>query len=336
MKEAADARGFPNSYVNTRLMEKRKIRTWLFFEVGDRSFYYSSGMLLEAGMGKWDIIGRNINHKAALLIADKYTAKCHLKKAGFSVPEGRFFRRRHIDQALAAFDEFRKPLCVKPNRGSEARGVYPAIFNRGWYERAVHNVAKKVPNILIEESVVGDHFRFFYVSPHVVAVRLGRPLSVVGDGVSSIADLLAAKNLERQTRALPSHPPYELDQLVVDFLAMQNLSVEDVPPTGERIYLRGASNATAGADSFLLDEGDVHPSYKTVVEDACKSVPGLHYSGVDLIIEDASQVARPGNHWILELNASPAITAYYYPWAGENVDVAGLIMDFLAEAPCFS
>ena len=319
MKIAADDRGIPNSFSNFPVKSSHSLyRTWLSLEIYGKCYYYSYGALLEAGAGRWGEIGRNINHKAMLLTADKFNTKIFLNNRGFNVPKGKFFRRRHIDEAIKAYDLFVKPVCVKPNRGSEGNRVFPNINDRSWYKHAILQVAEQKPNILIEESVSGGHYRFFYIEPNVVAIRQGQPLHIIGNGVSTVAELLESKNNERRKRKLPTHSPFQLDQRALDFLAMQNLTKDSILQAGQITYLRGTSNATAGADTFLIDKNEIHPSYLSLVERACKNIPGLHISGVDLIIEDIYTAATDENHWVLELNTRPAITSYYYPWQGKN------------------
>lgn len=337
MKAAADARGLPNHYVNLSIDKNlQTVKPWLRFEVNQKAFYYAKGSLLEADADRWGRAGRNVNHKAMILVADKFSTKTHLKQLGFSVPEGRFFRRRHLEEAINAYDAFRKPICVKPNKGSEGRKVFPALCDRAWYEYALRKVAEVEPNILVEESMSGAHYRFFYVYPNVVGIRLGERLHVIGDGVSSIKNLLEDKNKQRRRKNIPTHPPYEIDQVLLDFLAMQGLTPDNIPVPDQKVYLLGVSNGTAGADTIILNAEDAHPSYRTVVEQACQSVPGLHFTGMDLIIQDIRQPAAHDNHWILEANASPAILPFYYPWNDHVVDIAGFILDFLATNPDFS
>ena len=167
MKEAADARDLPNTYIN---LERRRYGhieylTWLSFETGQKSFYYTYGVLLEKGAGKWGRIGRNINHKAELLVANKYACKIFLEELGVNVPKGKFFRRRNIEEAIGYFDYLSKPICVKPNNGFGGGLVFPSITDKGWYEHALRRVAENKPNILVEESVTGEHFRFFLYIP---------------------------------------------------------------------------------------------------------------------------------------------------------------------------
>lgn len=328
MKEAVEARGIATCI--KQVQGEKNSSTWLSFTLHGQEFFYANGMMLEYGTDKWGRVGRNVNHRATLLVADKHKAKTYLASKGFSVPTGKVFRRKKIEDAYQAFDAFSGPICVKPNRGSLGRCVYPALKDRNWYQDAINRVAEKYQNILIEESVEGGHFRFFYVQPEVVGIRHGIPTSVVGDGISTLEELSKTKNAERIRRNLPTHPPFPLDEDVHTFLARQGRSLDDVPAVAETVFLKGVSNAPAGADSFLRWD-EVHPSYREVVEQACKTVPGLLFSGVDIIIRDISEPAKAGNYWILEMNTSPAITSFYYPWEGDTVDVASDIVDLLLE-----
>jgi D-alanine-D-alanine ligase-like ATP-grasp enzyme len=329
MMRAAHARGLPTSIVEIRNdPPDRHNGFWLSFTVGGQDFFYSRGALMERGTDPWGRFGRNVNHEATLLVADKYRTKKFLEQHEFSVPAGLFFRRRQMEDAVRAFDAFTGPICVKPNNGSEGVCVFPALRERSWYEHALKRVTARFPNVLVEESVEGAHFRFFYVQPRVVGIRQGIPANVIGDGISSISALIAQKGAERAQRSLPMQAPLRVDDEIREFLARTNRSLDDVPANLEQVFLLGISNGNAGADTILLWD-EVHPSYRDVVAQACNTVPGLLFSGVDIIIKDVTQPAAPDNHWLIEMNASPAITPFYFPWEGETVDIAGLILDML-------
>lgn len=326
VKAAAEARGIPT--VTKIVQAGGKRNTWLTFHIGGQEFFYARGMLLVQGSDDWGRIGLNVNHDAALLIGHKFRCKQYLADKGYSVPKGQFFRRRKLEDAYASFKDFSGPICVKPNHGTEGRCVFPSITDEHWFKTAIDRVAARFPNILIEESVVGEHFRFFYVEPEVVGIRCGRPCSVVGDGGASLLELANAKNAERVQRDLPTHPPFAINDAMGEYLERHGRALDDVPAAGERVFLSGVSNATAGADSYLFWE-EVHPSYREIVAKACQDLPGLHYSGVDLVIEDYTVPATDNNYWLLEFNTSPALLSFYYPWEGQKVDVAARILDML-------
>jgi len=326
IKEAAEARNIPTI---TKISQKgRVLHVWTTFKIGTQEFFYTNSALKLRTEGDQERVGPNINHGAALLIADKHAAKEHLAEKGFSVPKGQFFRRRKIEQAYAAFDTFSGPICVKPNNGLGGRGVFTSITDEKWFKVALDEVAKDFPNILVEESVSGEHLRFMYVEPKVVGIRNVRPANVTGDGASSVLDLIHAKNEVRKQLALPSEPPLEVDQDMRDFLERTGRSLSEVPAQGERVFLRGVGGSARGSDSDVIWE-EVHPSYREIVEQACLATPGLVFSGVDMVVEDYSVPANPDNYWLLELNASPTFSFFHHSRDGRSVDVAGHIVDLL-------
>ncbi len=160
-------------------------------------------------------------------------------------------------------------------------------------------------------------------------MRHGVPLSVVGNGTSTVAALLEEKNRMRRHLDLPTHPEVAIDDDIIAYLSAQGLHLNSVLAKGERVFLRSSAGYPAGADTILLDLSRIDSSYLDIVSRACQSVPGLHYCGVDIVIEDIYKPATDNNYWILELNANPALIAFYDPWAGETVDVAGKIVQML-------
>ncbi|PWC40606.1 hypothetical protein [Azospirillum sp. TSO35-2] len=328
---AARARGIATRYVHGVYSRFHPFPSrWLDLTVGGRAYLFASGMLLVKGGDPWRGLGLHINEEATLIIRDKQRAKSFLDARGFGTPAGRVFRRNDLSAALDAFGSFAGPVCVKPNQGTKGELVFPAIADRARYERAVRRVAARHQKILVEESVTGQLIRFFFVRPRVVAVKLSRPASVVGDGSATIARLIDLKNARRDRRAVPGHSNIAVDDDLRDFLAMTGRGLDDVPAAAERVFLRGTSNGATGADS-LDCRADLHPSYLDVLAAACNAVPGLNLTAVDVMIRDPAAPARHGNHWILEMNRNPGLTPYHFPWRGGAQDVSGAILDALEQ-----
>ncbi len=308
----------------------KKEAYWLNFQVDGNDFLYRSGVMLDPNKDGRGGRGRNINYRSAILVADKHATKQHLHSHGFSVPRGRTFRRRDRHKALEYFGQRAEPLCVKPNNGRMGDRVTSGITDFEQYQNALDYVAEKYVNIVVEEHVQGEHFRFFYVEPNVIGIRQGIPLSVVGDGVSSIATLLDVKNQQRRARQLVTHPEVEIDSQIRDFLKPQGLEPESIIAKGSRVFLRSSGGHSAAADTLLIDPADIHPDYLNIVAAACQSVPGLYYSGVDIVIKDKYQPATQDNYWFIELNANPGLSPFYYPWQGATVDIGGHLLSLLS------
>jgi hypothetical protein len=108
-------------------------------------------------------------------------------------------------------------------------------------------------------------------------------------------------------------------------VAEAGLSPDDIPPAGERVFLRRRPNEDEATDATEL----LHPSYGELIERAIGLLPVLPICGVDLIVRDTSAPASPDNYFILELNAPARFVDHRYPWSGGPRDVAGAIVDYL-------
>lgn len=276
--------------------------------------------------------GPHINGAAVSVTTDKMATKNALDRAGLAVPRGRLFGRDGVYGAIAFAAGLGGPVCVKPNRGRKGILVHPGRRTPDAIAAAFEAVARRYDEILVEESVSGEVVRYFYVRPRAVAVKISRPANVVGDGIRTIADLIHLKNAERARRALPGHHPIVIDAALAAALAVHGLSLESVPPAGRRVLLLPISNGAAGADSIeCADTTD--PSYARAVEAAGAAIPGLRISAIDMIVRDRRVPANPRNHWFLELNSSPGLLPYHYPWEGRPQDVAGAILQHLRDGP---
>lgn len=305
------------------------------FKVNGKEYCYGRSALLRRENYKGKDCWVNVNHNASLLCADKYKTKLHLAEKGFSTPKGQLFRRRNIQPAYDFFKTFSGgSVCVKPNNGLRGNCVFAGIQDFDYYQYAINKVMDDFSNVLIENSVSGRHFRFFYVYPKVVGVREGVIMNVKGNGESTITELIDDNNEERICRGLlATHPVFKVTDEVSRWLASQNLSVNYIPQVNETIYLESISNYTHGSRSVLHALEDIDPSYLDIVEKACQSVPGLFVSGVDIIIKDLATPADENNQWLIELNTNSDPSAFYHPWEGETVDIAGYMLEMLINNP---
>ena len=184
------------------------------------------------------------------------------------------------------------PVCVKPSRAKQGRSAAtPGSATAAAFLEAFLTAGRVYRELVVEEHVEGEQVRLFYVRPSVVGVRLDRPANVVADGKRSIAELVAAKNEERRRRASPGAFPVLLDREAHRYLSQQGLALDSRPAAGERIFLRGTSNPSTGADTSIAGR-ILHPSYARLVEDFCGRLPDMHLVAVDMMMRDAD-AGRP-------------------------------------------
>lgn len=303
-------------------------RLWLTFSLSGTRFFYAYGALLVGTGGSGDALGRFINTPADRLIRDKSALNQRLAGIGVPVPYGRLFGRDQAAAALAFADTLAGPVCLKPNHGSRGILVFPERRSRETQAEAFAAIARRVHDIRVEQSVPGEVVRYFYVHPRAVAVKVSRLPAAIGDGMTSIADLIARKNAERRRRALPSHPEIRVDTALTGTLADQGYALGSIPEIGRSVLLRFISNGFSGGESLACPDR-AHPSYARVAETACAAMPNLVTATVDMKIVDHLQPAAPGNHWVLEINSNIGVLPYHYPWEGRPQDVTGAVLDLL-------
>ncbi|MDV6011077.1 CapA family protein [Haloechinothrix sp. LS1_15] len=256
----------------------------------------------------------------------------HLRENSFRVPRGEIFDRANRDRARAYFaghsTEFAHGFCLKPVHGRHGRDVHTGIHTAFEFEAALDAILAGNDEVVVQEMLPGEVYRFLWIGGRVAAVRVGIPMNVLGDGTSTITELVEAKNAERRGNPVHARYPLTLGKRELDRLRRVELTPESVPPAGEMVYLSGTSNLHQGAD--IVDcTGEVHPSHLAEVERAVASVPGMLVCGADVIIRDHRQPAARDNHGIIELNRAPGIRGHHFPWSGSSRDVAGEIIDLL-------
>lgn len=247
-----------------------------------------------------------------------------LAAAGVPIPEGRAFRARHATSAAHYAEQLGWPVVVKPVSGHGGTGVVTGIDSRRELTAAIEslgNTSAKAGDFLVESHVPGDDLRFVVVGEATVSVMRRSPASVRGDGSSTIAQLVEAKNrLRRQ------NPRLRMNLLVLDeaarvHLRRQGFDPSTVPPAGLLVTLSGAANISLGGDSHeVLDE--VHPSLMELAVRAARAVVGLEFAGVDLLVEDHRLPLTEQQVHVCEVNTLPSVKGHHFPLFGTPRNVA--------------
>lgn len=262
----------------------------------------------------------------AHLCDDKQATRELLLASGVPAPSGHQFRG-DIDhsevRAYATSLEF--PVCLKPNNWAKARGVFPRIEDEAEFSRCLEELVGELgcTDLVVEQHIPGSTLRVFVAGERVIGATWAEPANVVGDGVTSLQALIAAKAAARERNPHLRNSPLIMDDEVREQLGGQGLTAESIPADGETIQLRAASNLALGGDSW-----DVTDAISTRVKDvsvaAVRAVPGLAHAGVDLLVDDlTSDVASV---FVNELNPSAGLGGHVYPANGTPRDVVSSIV----------
>ena len=118
-----------------------------------------------------------------------------LAKAGFNVPQSIEFT--DVKSAVENFPLFEnRAIVIKPKSTNFGLGI--SIFQQGVTDRddfakAVEIAFREDKEIMVEDYLLGTEYRFFVLGDQTLAVLLRVPANVIGDGVHTAAELVAAK-----------------------------------------------------------------------------------------------------------------------------------------------
>jgi cyanophycin synthetase len=253
-----------------------------------------------------------------------------LSAAGLPVARQKVARRLQDAQAAAA--EIGYPVVVKPSDGNMGKGVTIGITDADGLARAFGRAQIVSRDVVIEEVIAGEEHRLLVIDGRFVAAAGRRPAQVVGDGVSSVHDLVARENARpiRETLLpgrMAARLPIHLDEEAIRILAEQNRDEDSLPEKGEIVFLRRESNVSRGGDS--TDQTDrVHPSVREVAERAAK-VLGIDVCGVDFLSTDISRPWQETGGAICEVNTRPGLILHKVVSEGQGKDVSDDLLHML-------
>jgi cyanophycin synthetase len=234
-----------------------------------------------------------------------------LARAGVRVPEHIVVHRSDRGAACAFLEAGPSPIVVKPARGrGGGRGVTPSIETASQLERALHHAGATSERVLVERQAVGEHFRFLLLDGVVLdVIRRGRP-QVVGDGTSTIEELMFAEYARRlETDSTEGMKPFPVDLDCLFTLEKQNLRLSTRLPKGATVVVKSATNISGGRACVPLRE-PVAREVVAQVRTAAAAV-GVRLAGVDVVAPDVDRSLASSNGVVLEVNPIPGLQHHY-------------------------
>jgi cyanophycin synthetase len=253
---------------------------------------------------------------AESIAQDKELTKQLLEAAGCPVPQGRPVRT--LEEAWDAMQALGGRVVVKPQDGNQGKGVTVNIATRAQLEQA-HAAAREYSrHLLVERFIPGHDFRLLVVGERLIAAARRDPPFVTGDGVHTVTQLVAEVN--RDPRRGDGHATsltrIRLDDIARSRLALQGMSVDSIPPHGQRVVLRNNANlSTGGTATDVTDE--VHPEVAARAVDAARAV-GLDICGVDVVCRTVFAPLEQQGGGIVEVNAAPGLRMHLSPSFGKG------------------
>jgi cyanophycin synthetase len=316
--------GGPTVYTLLRTADKKNIPT----------FYLSEEGLMQYGYGKKQVRGVATTFNCDSHIDSDFTTrkddcKAFLKSLGFPVPYGDIIVTER--EALSVAKEIGYPVAIKPVVGHKGIGVTADVQDSEELKFAYNRALKAIPEtepsrIIVEKSIKGADFRLLCVNGRFVAASERRPASVIGDGESSIGELIRKENRKPARLDTPTSPMSKIqsDEAMELYLEEQRLSLDSIIDKDRTIYLRKVANLSAGGVSIDATR-TVHPDNIILAQDIAQYFR-LTCLGIDAIAPSLEKSWKSGELAILEINAAPGILMHLNPAIGESVDVPDYIL----------
>lgn len=270
------------------------------------------------------------NYASVLLMENKVMTKKLLRQSNINTPEGSEYYNQL--EAMEAYSLYKKQaVVIKPKSTNFGIGITILKNNNNeqQFNRAVEIAFEHDNTILVEKFVSGKEYRMFIIEDEVVGILHRVPANVLGNGSSSIRELVIEKN-QNSLRGKGYRTPLEkiaLGEAELMFLNTQGLDFNSIPRLNNVVYLRENSNISTGGDSIDFTD-EMHPSYSEIAIRAAKAL-GVKITGLDMMVDDIHTPASSNNYSIIEMNFNPAIHIHCHPFKGKNRQLNTKILDAL-------
>ncbi|MCX7883836.1 MAG: cyanophycin synthetase [Caloramator sp.] len=292
--------------------------------------------ILQLGYGKYQRrIEASITDATSTIAVDiscdKAMTKELLKNACIPVADGDI--ANSPEDVIKICNRIGYPVVIKPVDGNQGKGVTVNVSRDDEALKAYCEASKINTRVIVEKYIEGKDYRVLVVDGKVSAVALRMPPKVIGDGISSIKELIDIENMNPQRGYGHEKPLTKIpcDESVVNYLNSMNLSLDYIPSKGETVYLRQNANLSTGGTA--KDCSDIiHPDNINYAVRAAETI-GLDIAGIDICTKDISKPLIDSNGAVIEVNASPGLRMHISPTYGKSRNVASDIIDYLFPDP---
>ncbi|MBU1033113.1 MAG: hypothetical protein ABII13_01375 [Patescibacteria group bacterium] len=265
------------------------------------------------------------------IIDDKTLTKHHLKKRNFPIADGDTFWFWQKKKALRfGTNQLGFPLVVKPRSGSVSRHVTTDIKSGEQLKRAIDKAIIYSPTFIVEKFITNASvYRATVVDFDFVACVKQVPANVVGDGISTVRELIDKKNRDPQ-RGSPQQNEFTLNKITENEITAKLLSEKKhdfstIPKTDEVVYLQKDPFLKLGGNLIEVTP-EVHSDNLRLFRDIAKFFD-VRVVGIDFLAQDISLSWKNQPCAIIELNNLPCIELHHFPSSGIPQNVGGAIVD---------
>ncbi|MEM9724753.1 MAG: N-acetylglutaminylglutamine synthetase [Pseudomonadota bacterium] len=217
--------------------------------------------------------------------------------------------------AVDALLEAHGAVVVKPARGEQGRGVAVGLTTRAEVDAAIDAARSHCPDVIVEACFEGDDLRLIVIDYKVVATAVRRAARVVGDGRSTVRQLIERQS-RRRAAATGGESEIPLDAETERCVTAAGFSLDSVAKEGVEIQVRRTANLHMGGTIHDVT-ADTHPALIDAAIRAARAIE-IPVVGVDLMIKHPCQA----DYVFIEANERPGLANHEpQPTAERFVDL---------------
>ncbi|NEM97499.1 cyanophycin synthetase [Pontibacter burrus] len=264
---------------------------------------------------------------AVEIAGDKNATKDLLKDAGIPVPKGTtVYSPEELRRAITWLGF---PVVTKPLDGHHGKGATINITNLNDARKGFTEAQKYSSGVIVEQYITGYDFRLLVINGKFVAAAKRTPAMVVGDGISTIKQLIDREN--KDPRRGIGHEKVltkiKIDSHTKALLKQMGLTTQSVVTEGQEVYLKSTANISTGGTA--TDVTDLVDPYNILMAERIAGIIGLDICGIDIMATDIAIPLNEGRGAVLEVNAAPGFRMHISPTYGLPRNVAEPVLDML-------
>ncbi|KAA3660167.1 MAG: hypothetical protein DWQ10_07300 [Calditrichaeota bacterium] len=236
-------------------------------------------------------------------------------------PKSLVFRDLHRDQErIRLFWQAGVTYVCKPLNGTEGEGVGMYIKSMDDLDKYWQQWSRIDDCFLLEEQIEGQDVRMQVVGGRLLAACIREPAFVVGDGDSSIDELISARRKIMQKQNPANR--LDVDAITLRLLQKQNLHLQAVPELQHKVQLKYVANMSQGAIATDVTE-EIAPVFHEWINRFSQKT-GMRLFAFDALAMD-HRSGQPGTAFALEINPLPEWMHHTFSEKRQH-DVAGAIL----------
>lgn len=279
-------------------------------------------------------INLNLNHVSSVRITkNKALTSYFLKQFGYNNPEYTMVYSKEKCEKYNLQDNLKKgkkfaetigyPVILKKNDSSKGNGIFK-VFNQNEFDDAANIIFEDSDTFQVQKFYEYNDYRVVVLGNKIISAYQRVPLSVCGDGVSTILQLLEKKqNYFNRIGRDTIIDFYNADTQSI--LKNEGMDMNTILEKGKILVLRSVSNLSAGGESLDVTK-TIHNEYSELCCNIAKDL-NLSLCGVDIM---CTNICKPiSSYVILEVNSAPGLDNYLYSGCKQNEYVKTLYREII-------